>query len=210
MIYALCIPKPSGLFKYYTLPLQSKPVVLGINLLRCSKEIHNEVSRCLRLWGSTRFLEFTPPYVPAEHSIDMNCSLAMSGLHDLALAKIKLLHLSLNFSTSINTMFGICGLEALQKLRSLWHLAIFFNLETGPTGPAIKGLGDLENLPLVTGLVIRLLLHIPTSVEHVGWHLSHPSIQPRDQYCDYLKQLAIKYESLRGSAYSAQQNSNSF
>jgi hypothetical protein len=200
MIYDLCAPKAART-TFYDLPLQSKPEIMGINLLRCSKQIHNEVSRRLRLWESTWFLR-------VEHSIDLNCSFAMFGLHDLAVAKIDHLYLSFHLDTSSNTTFDIRGLEALLKLRSLNVLVIIFYLDTGPTGSTIEEPSDIENMPLITGLVMRVLSHVPASVWRISWHLKHPSI-PIGQYCDLLDKLAKKYKSLRGSAYTIEQNSGS-
>ncbi|KAH0287346.1 hypothetical protein M436DRAFT_67491 [Aureobasidium namibiae CBS 147.97] len=205
MIYDLCVPKKRGT-QYFCLPVQpqSKPVVVGIGLLRCSKQIYNEISQRLWLWKAIWQVSFAHPPKQAELSTVLDCSLAMSSLHDLAIAKIQDLHIKFSINTSTDATLRVCGLEVLLKLKSLWILSIFIELTTSPNDPPIRGASDLENLPLVTGLVIRVLSHIPTSIKHVGWHIYHGSI-PRRKYCPFLQHLASQYESLRGSAYASQQ-----
>jgi hypothetical protein len=210
MIYDLCAPRFVGVERYYRIPLQSKPVVTGINLLRCSKQVHNEVSQRLRLWRMTWLLSSPRVSELKEHSTGLDFSLAMSGFHDLALAKIRSLHVSFNMTSSTDGTLGICGLEVLLKLKSLDHIAIFLCLKTDSAYPPIRGSSDLEKLPSVTEFVFCCLSHIPTSVGYVGWYIQHSSIQSSIyRVCDYLEKLATKYESHRGSAYTSQPNSNS-
>lgn len=202
MIYDLCVPKKRDI-QYFNLPFepQSKPVVVGVSLLRCSKQIHNEISQRVRLWDGWRVsFGYSPKH--AEHSTVFDCSLAMSCLHDLALAKPSNLYLSFRMNTKTEPMLRVCGFEVLLKLKSLRNLSIFVYLTTSPKDPPIRGASDLEDLPLVTGLVIRVLSHIPTSVGRVGWHIFHGSIQT-NKYCPFLEQLASKFESHRGSAYTS-------
>lgn len=206
MIYDLCAPKRCHFENFYNIIFRSKLVITGIRLLRCSRQIHNEVSQRLAVWGSTWVLRLVLPPTLAEHSCGLDCSLAMSGLHDLALAKIETLHFRLTITPGTHATFSLCGLEALLKLKSLYEIIVVLELDTSHDIPVMKGMSDLENLPLVTGLVIRILSHIPISVRHIGWQINYRSNQPQPVYCDLLRQLAAKYKSLRGSAYTSEQD----
>lgn len=206
MIYDLCAPKRCHITNYHDIIFRYKPVITGIRLLRCSRQIYNEVSQRLAIWGSTWVQDEVPPPTPAENSCGLDCSLAMSGLHDLALAKIKALHFRLRILTGTDAVLSLRGLEALLKLKSLYQIIVVLELNTSHDIPVVKGMSDLENLPLFTGLVIRILSHIPISVRHLDWQINYRSNQPRSVYCDFLRQLAAKYKSLRGSAYTSEQD----
>jgi hypothetical protein len=79
-------------------------------------------------------------------------------------------------------------------------------VQPSATEPAMKEPKDLENLTLITGLMVRLLLHIPASVRYVSWFVQHPHIPTQGHYSDALNGIVKKYESLRGSAYTSQQD----
>jgi hypothetical protein len=207
-VYDLCAPKRSR--EFYSLPLRSKPAVAGITLLQCSKQIHNEVSQRLGLWDyRTRWYLRFDLSVSTEHSTNLNFSFNNCGLHNLALAKIKDLKLSFDFAINVNATFSVCGLVELLKLKSLWHVNVFVYLKSDPAGPVIKELSDLEDLPLITGLVIRILSHLPASVTYVGWYINYSCIESSSRYCDFLEKLGEKYKSVQGSAYTVQQKSGS-
>jgi hypothetical protein len=192
----------------FNLPLQSKPAIMGINLLRCSKQIHNEVSRRLGLWDSTWALDLSSPSSSVEPITDLSILLAKSGLHDLALAKIDILCLRFNITTNTPAAFDFHGLEGLLRLKSLTILCItlYFNID----GISL-GTEDLErpkNLTFVTEAVMRILAHVPTSVEAIGWW-THPGETLYLEGNAILNAIAEKHKYARGSAYTSLQNSGS-
>jgi len=207
MIYDLCAPKEKR--RSFRLPLITELSVKGINLLRCSKQVHDEVARRLDLWESTWILILSSPSLPVETSPDIDCSLAMSCLHDLALAKIRSLGLILDLDTSTPATFGVYGLEVLLKFTSLNYLNVHLHVNYGrkyhTRSPVTKS--DLANLPFFTGLVVRLLSHVPTSVPHVGWFMYYPGITSEAQ--DTFRKVVQQYKSVRGSAYISQEASDS-
>ena len=201
MIYDLCVPRVLGL--NFEMPLQSKPVVVGINLLQCSKQIYIEVSQHLRLWDSLWTFRTKPPALCTRYIAEVDFSLAMSGLHDLALARNQSLDLTFYITTVTPPTFGIYGLEVLQKCKSLYFLDIFLRLETGSTRSVIEGTRDLSNLLSVTGFVVRLLSHIPPSVDWLSWFLFRgPGLEDHEA----LRKIVDQYKFLRGSAYTPQQD----
>lgn len=179
-------------------------MVAGIRLLQCSRQIHNEVSQRLTTCRTIWVVRLVPPSTTAKDSCGMDCSLAMSGLHELALAKIKALHFRLRITASTDAVFSLCGLEVLLKLKSLRDIIVVLELDIYAI-LVIEEMSDLENVPLVTGLVIRLLSHIPRSVRSLGWQINYRSSRPEPVFYEFLKQLATKYKSVRGSAYTSQQ-----
>jgi hypothetical protein len=204
MVYDLCIPKKKR-SPFYNLPLQSKPIVAGINLLWCSRQIYNEVSQRLRLWNSHWRFRMAIPSTPVESATEVNCSLAMSDLHDLALARIRYLHLDFRTTTNPLTTFGLHDLKTLLKLKSL--ICIIINLHMDTVGLTANALNNLETSLFVTGFVVRVFSHIPTFVETVGWYIYYPG-DPWGRG-DTLRKIAEQYKSVKGSAYTVQQNSGS-
>ena len=202
MIYDLCALKP-WLSPSYELPLQSKPVVSGMNLLRCSKQIHNEISQRLDIWSS-RWELWLRPSTLTPFGTEMNCSLAMSGLHDLALAKIRYLQIFIKITTDTPAVSGIHGLEVLLKLKSLRYLCIAIFLDHSCASIMTKESSHPKHIPFITGLVVHALSHIPTSVPGVIWCLVDP--KNSQDLGKSLREIAEKYKSVRGSAYTSQQN----
>jgi hypothetical protein len=205
MIYDLCTLKRAT--SCHTVPFKSKPMVTGINLLRCSKQVHNEVSHRLRLWDAVWSFLFILPSVPMEPNADMNSSLAVSHLHNCALAKIKNSFLEFKITTDTASTFDVRDLEFLLELKSVWFLHIFVDLKSSSPSIARKQLSDLENMLVVTGLVVCVLSHIPASVFSVEWYLYQNNRPLRGN--DTLSRIAEQYKYVRGSAYTAQQNSGS-
>jgi len=202
MIYDLCAPKPL-LPSSYQLPLQSKPVVSGMNLLRCSKQIHNEISQHLDIWSSSWSIWFEPATL-TPFGTELSCSRAMSGLYDLALAKIKSLRIYLHLTIDAHAMSAIHGLEVLLKLKSLHYVSFSIVLGHNCASILTKESTDPKDLPFITGWVVHALSHIPTSVPVVIWCL----LDSKDfrESGKSLEEIAEKYKSVRGSAYTSQQN----
>jgi hypothetical protein len=203
MIYDLCAPKREPSFYY--LPLQSKPVVVGVSLLRCSKQIYNEVSRRLCIWNSAWKLRFRPSL---ELGTEVDLQRALSGLHDHALAKIRYLYVQSRMNKSTHATLGIYGLEVLLKLKSLGFVSMALILDSDAASVAIKSSSDLKNLPFITGFVLHMLPYIPTSVLNVCWCVikSDSTFEDDD---DILYKIAKQYKSLQGSAYTTEQSSGS-
>jgi hypothetical protein len=206
MIYDLCAPKSTEIM-FYELPLQSKPTVVGINLLRCSKQIHDEVSQRLDLWDAIWVCEFSSPSLPEKASPDIDCSLAFLGLNDLTLAKITGLDLRFSLGIDMPTTFALHGLEVLLKLTSLEYLCVHLNLEFSCTSAAINNLIDQVNLPFVKGVVVHIIAHVPTSVPHIGWFISYPRIPTEGT--KILRKVVKQYKSVQGSAYVLHEDSDS-
>jgi hypothetical protein len=202
MIYDLCAPKRFNPFLH--LPFQSKPVIAGINLLLSSKQIQAEVSQRLNIWTSIWILKIqscTPSVGPITL---INCPLAMSGLHDLALAKIRTLGLQFEITTYTPVISGIHGLESLLKLKSLYVLTTTLTVKSDRVFLKIKDLNELMNLPFITGFVIHVLSHIPTSVKGIGWYFYASGVVFEGGGNITLGEIAERYKSVRGSAYTSQ------
>lgn len=167
MIYDLCAPEIWA--TPYYVPFQAKPAVTGLNLLQCSKQIHNEVSPRLRLWDSSWILRVESATMPQGTTTSVDCSFLMSSLPGVTLARITKLQLSFLVDASTHATFGVYGLRFLLKMKSLRSLTISLMLWDIPLGNAIQQSSDLENLPFVTGLVIRVLSHVPLSVSILIW-----------------------------------------
>jgi len=200
MIYDLCAPKSTRM-RFYTVPFQSKPVVTGITLLRCSKQIYNEVYQRLKLNDSTWTLEVPPPSLAVASRIDVDCSLTKHGLHDLALAKIRWFVLRFKLTTNSPTSFCVMGLESLLKLKSIWSLAVELDLDPGLEGSVHKPWCNSENMPFLIGFVICVLSYIPRSVSHITWYLWDSGRASGRRRNDDLTFLAEKYKFVKGSAY---------
>lgn len=206
MIYDLCAPKPDRPL-YIHLPLQSKPVIMGINLLRCSKQIHNEVSQRLDLWNDWS-CEFSSPSLPENARPEIDCSLALLSLNDLTLAKITDLDFRFNLGIDTPTTFNIQGLEVLLKLKSLEYFYVNLRVEFSNTGAITTKLIDQVNLPFVKGIVVHIIAHVPTSVRHIGWFISCPRFTLEGS--KLLNKVVKQYKSVQGSAYVLQEDSDSF
>jgi hypothetical protein len=207
MVYDLCAPKKvKGCFQ---MPFKSEPVVIGVTLLRCSKQIYTEVSPRLQLWDSTWKLDLRSRANLMAATTHIDCSLAMSSLHDLALAKIK--HLSIRFRLDDSTpaTLRISGLGFLLKLTSLRGL--FVDLDVGvslnKTSLTTEGPSDPENLAFLIGFMIRVLSYVPISAAYVGWYVYYPGM-PKGGNKTWQK-ILLQYESVRGSAYRPQDDSDS-
>jgi hypothetical protein len=181
--------------------------VEGINLLRCSKQIHAEISRRLYLWRSVFSLRFSSHSLPVDACLNVDCSLAMSGFHDFALAKIRTLGLNITLDPSTSATFDICGLQVLLKLTSLDHMIIHLRLESKPVDAVMNLSSDVAHLPLITGIIVRVLSHIPMRVRTVSWFVYYRGI-PSESH-KTLEKVVKQYKSVRGSAYTPQDDSDS-
>ena len=209
MIYDLCAPK-HGLSPLHNLPLESKPVIMGINLLQCSKQIYNEVSERLRLWDSVWTLRSMSPHASTQPTTEADISLAMSVLHDSALAKIRILHLAFHIGKNTHAMLGMYGLEVLLRLKSLSILCVVLVLESLSSITATKGSYHLKNRPFITGFVTHILPYIPCRVPQVVWcMIDSDNLMKGLEDGNIMEDIAGKYKSVKGSAYMSQQNSNS-
>lgn len=202
MIYDLCAPKE--IRRCIRLPWENKPAVTGINLLRCSKQVHTEVTQRLVIWESIWTLRFSSPSLPLQARPNIDCSLAMSCLNDLTLAKIRFLHVSFSFGIGTTPVFAVDGLGILRKLTSLEDMYINLSLCLGTADPVIKKPSEVVNSPFVIGLVVCILAHIPTCVPYVQWWLYYPGIVSSGY--EPLRAVVNQYKSVRGSAYTSQQN----
>jgi hypothetical protein len=162
-------------------------------------QIQDDVSPRLKLWDGVWALEVRHP-LPVEVRTDIDFSITTSGLHDCALAKIKQLYLQFKISERTHAMLGVYGLEILLKFKSLYCLSVSFLLEVSPTSILNRKPGDMENLPFLIGLVIRILSQIPTSVSGVGWYIRHKNVLMPEGSQDTLKRITEQYKSVRGTA----------
>lgn len=175
----------------YPLPGHPKPRVMGINLLRSCKQIRQETHD--RVWCEGWTFEF-----PSDTS-SADLRFATSSLHELALAKIRVLCLQIKIDPDTLTSWGPIDLEVLSSFKSLYGLSVSVHLGT-PDKRTKLVQSDLSKSVYLKGLVIQILLQVPQQVWILQWDLIF-----RDSrgfhFSGALTSIAKEHKHLQGSDY---------
>ncbi|KAH0022488.1 hypothetical protein KCU78_g5748, partial [Aureobasidium melanogenum] len=201
MIYDLSIPKHQPFI--CPLPDYPKPKVKGINLLQSCRQIRQETvgrvwNKCWDIW------------LPLREQYDrdsINISLALSHLHDSALAQIFCMNLFIEIDPTTLPTFGPVNLQKLAAFKSLKSLHVLVNVGTRTSSTAFKVQQDLEKTVFLTGLVTQILPQVPKEVIYLSWHLQYYE-DSMTHSSEALKFIAEKYKYMQGSDCKIQVGNN--
>lgn len=194
MIYDLSIPKKQPW--RYPLPFQPKAKVSGINLLRTCRQIREETLE--RIWYKLWALSF--PLLKQSDPSTIDLALATSSLHNLALAKIPMLDLSINIDASKTSSCGLINLQMLSSFKSLSWLSISVTCRSDYEGLKPEHWDNPRSSVFLRGLVIQILLQIPPQVRTVCWHIWFWEDGGRNS-SNVLESIAEEYQYLKGAHY---------
>ncbi|KAH0339061.1 hypothetical protein KCU81_g7419, partial [Aureobasidium melanogenum] len=189
MIYDLSVPNKWQ--REFPLPGGPKTAVMGINLLRSCKQIRQETHD--RVWHAGWTIRFPL------NSSSVNLRSATSAMSDLALAKIRILHLYITINPNALCPWGPIDLEILSSFKTLGGVAIVVNWGRPGQRTSIKPAEDPSESVFLTGLVTQILPQIPQRVSTVFWDFCIWG--DKIHVSEALETIAKKYEHLQGSNY---------